>query len=170
MRLAGDRCVFTTVEASASPSNLRLTQPISRSCQLLTRAASWCCAVIVKSRQQHASGLSMLMTVASVAMGWCRYVMVEYGPMELDLNLRVRVWALQQHLAAQKVRQGNKAFVHAVRTNSARLIRPTSRSVHLHSSCHGPEMPRDGHYYTHEFVGRSYGELESNDLCAARVS
>ena len=33
-----------------------------------------------------------------------RYVMVEYGPMELDLNLRVRVWALEKHLAEQKVR------------------------------------------------------------------
>lgn len=29
--------------------------------------------------------------------------MVEYGPMELDLNLRVRVWALQAHLADAKV-------------------------------------------------------------------
>lgn len=32
-----------------------------------------------------------------------RYVLVEYGRMELDLNLRVRVWALQAHLADAKV-------------------------------------------------------------------
>ena len=32
-----------------------------------------------------------------------RYVMVEYGPMELDLNLRVRVWALEKYLKDQKV-------------------------------------------------------------------
>ena len=31
-----------------------------------------------------------------------RYVFVEYGPMELDLNLRVRVHELEQHLQ-QKV-------------------------------------------------------------------
>ena len=31
-------------------------------------------------------------------------MLVEYGPMELDLNLRVRVWALQQYLADKKVR------------------------------------------------------------------
>ena len=36
-----------------------------------------------------------------------RYVLVEYGPMELDLNLRVRVWALQGHLAAAKVLSRN---------------------------------------------------------------
>lgn len=32
-----------------------------------------------------------------------RYVMVEYGPMELDLNLRVRVWALEKFLKDQQV-------------------------------------------------------------------
>ena len=31
----------------------------------------------------------------------CRYVQVEYGPMELDLNLRVRIHELEKHLAAQ---------------------------------------------------------------------
>lgn len=30
-----------------------------------------------------------------------RYVFVEYGPMELDLNLRVRVDELEHHLASQ---------------------------------------------------------------------
>lgn len=31
----------------------------------------------------------------------CRYVFVEYGPMQLDLNLRVRVHFLEQALASQ---------------------------------------------------------------------
>ena len=31
----------------------------------------------------------------------CRYVQVEYGPMELDLNLRVRIHELEKHLADQ---------------------------------------------------------------------
>ena len=35
----------------------------------------------------------------------CRYVFVEYGPMELDLNLRVRVHELEQHLQ-KKVNYG----------------------------------------------------------------
>ena len=39
-----------------------------------------------------------------------RYVLVEYGPMELDLNLRVRVWALQARLAAAQVRCMHKAM------------------------------------------------------------
>ncbi len=35
-------------------------------------------------------------------MGWVRrYVQVEYGPMELDLNLRVRIYELEKHLKAQ---------------------------------------------------------------------
>ena len=34
-----------------------------------------------------------------------RYVMVEYGPLELDLNLRVRVWALEKHLKEQQARE-----------------------------------------------------------------
>ena len=32
---------------------------------------------------------------------YCRYVFVEYGPMELDLNLRVRIDELEKYLAAQ---------------------------------------------------------------------
>lgn len=32
-----------------------------------------------------------------------RCVLVEYGPMELDLKLRVRIWALQAALADAKV-------------------------------------------------------------------
>lgn len=43
-------------------------------------------------------------TRTQVRLAGDRYVLVEYGPMELDLNLRVRVWALQAHLAAAKVR------------------------------------------------------------------
>lgn len=31
----------------------------------------------------------------------CRYVQVEYGPMELDLNLRVRIYELERHLKGQ---------------------------------------------------------------------
>ena len=31
----------------------------------------------------------------------CRYVQVEYGPMELDLNLRVPIHELEKHLADQ---------------------------------------------------------------------
>jgi urea carboxylase len=42
--------------------------------------------------------------VLQVRLAGDRYVLVEYGPMELDLNLRVRIWALQAHLAAAKVR------------------------------------------------------------------
>ena len=30
-----------------------------------------------------------------------RYVQVEYGPMELDLNLRVRIYELEKHLKQQ---------------------------------------------------------------------
>ena len=30
-----------------------------------------------------------------------RYVQVEYGPMELDLNLRVRIYELEKHLKEQ---------------------------------------------------------------------
>ena len=33
----------------------------------------------------------------------CRYIFVEYGPMELDLNLRVRIHELEEWLK-QKVR------------------------------------------------------------------
>lgn len=33
----------------------------------------------------------------------CRYVQVEYGPMELDLNLRARIHCLEQQLAAANV-------------------------------------------------------------------
>ena len=33
----------------------------------------------------------------------CRYVQVEYGPMELDLNLRVRIFELEKHLAEQVI-------------------------------------------------------------------
>lgn len=33
----------------------------------------------------------------------CRYVQVEYGPMELDLNLRARIHCLEQQLAARNV-------------------------------------------------------------------
>jgi urea carboxylase len=40
---------------------------------------------------------------AQVRLAGDRYVLVEYGPMELDLNLRVRVWELQAHLAAARV-------------------------------------------------------------------
>lgn len=32
-----------------------------------------------------------------------RYVFLEYGPMELDLNLRVRIHELEQYLAEQKI-------------------------------------------------------------------
>ena len=32
-----------------------------------------------------------------------RYVQVEYGPMELDLNLRVRIHELEKHLAGQGI-------------------------------------------------------------------
>lgn len=32
-----------------------------------------------------------------------RNVLVEYGPMELDLRLRIRIWALQKALANAKV-------------------------------------------------------------------
>jgi len=39
----------------------------------------------------------------------CRYVFVEYGPMELDLNLRVRVHELEAYLSA-KVREGISEF------------------------------------------------------------
>ena len=42
--------------------------------------------------------------VLQVRLAGDRYVLVEYGPMELDLNLRVRIWALQAHLADAKVR------------------------------------------------------------------
>lgn len=31
------------------------------------------------------------------------YVVVEYGPMELDIALRVRIWALQNSLTENKV-------------------------------------------------------------------
>lgn len=31
----------------------------------------------------------------------CRYIFVEYGPMALDLNLRVRIDELENYLAAQ---------------------------------------------------------------------
>ena len=50
---------------------------------------------------------------ANIVMSFCaiqvrlagdRYVLVEYGPMELDLNLRVRVWALQQYLTDKQAR------------------------------------------------------------------
>ena len=36
-----------------------------------------------------------------------RYVFVEYGPMELDLNLRVRVHELEQHPAEEGARTSN---------------------------------------------------------------
>ena len=46
---------------------------------------------------------SYSLNVLQVRLAGDRYVLVEYGPMELDLNLRVRVWALQQYLADKKV-------------------------------------------------------------------
>lgn len=46
--------------------------------------------------------------VLQVRLAGDRYVLVEYGPMELDLNLRVRIWALQAHLADAKVRPVEK--------------------------------------------------------------
>ena len=52
-----------------------------------------------------------------------RYVLVEYGPMELDLNLRVRVWALQQYLADKQVRTCDRLDMHGARRSHVSAIR-----------------------------------------------
>ena len=51
------------------------------------------CHLATESLRQAEDG-----SFAQVRLAGDRYVLVEYGPMELDLNLRVRVWALQQYL------------------------------------------------------------------------
>lgn len=55
----------------------------------------------------------LIMSCRQVRLAGDRYVLVEYGPMELDLNLRVRIWALQAHLAEAKV--NNAAAVGCLR-------------------------------------------------------
>ena len=61
-----------------------------------------------------------------------RYVLVEYGPMELDLNLRVRVWALQQYLTDKQAR------VRPIPTEQLALQASVRHSRHVKSVRTGP--------------------------------
>lgn len=47
------------------------------------------------------SSLLVVKVLGELRMAIRRYVYVEYGPMELDLNLRVRIDELQKSLATQ---------------------------------------------------------------------
>lgn len=82
------------------------------------------------------------MGLLQVRLAGDRYVLVEYGPMELDLNLRVRIWALQAHLADAKVRPVERRLTPAAPlTGIVQIPGVNAGCVHGGTACHWNAHP-----------------------------
>ena len=78
----------------------------------------------------QAYGLHVRHTHSLLSRAACRCLFVEYGPMELDLNLRVRVHELQNALTEQVGAAGRRL--------ASRISCSTCRCCHAHATAGCP--------------------------------